>query len=90
MAVRPRCSPRLPRSTGKSWVLSSARDQELDYALGNAEVLLEEREKDSNMADQLVELARKLRADGEGRRGNTKVRYLALSETVEGIAAGLR
>ena len=74
----------------RAGVLSSARDQELDYALGNAEVLLEEREKDSNMADQLVELARKLRADGEGRRGNTKVRYLALSETVEGIAAGLR
>ena len=74
----------------RAGVLSSERDQELDYALGNAEVLLEEREKDSNMADQLVELARKLRADGEGRRGNTKVRYLALSETVEGIAAGLR
>jgi hypothetical protein len=74
----------------RTGVLSSERDQELNSALDNAENLLDEGGKDSDVADQLNRLAQMLRVDGEGRRGNTRERYLALSETVNGIAAEVR
>jgi hypothetical protein len=74
----------------RTGVLSSERDQELNSALDNAENLLDKGGKDSDVADQLNRLAQMLRVDGEGRRGNTRERYLALSETVKGIAAEVR
>jgi hypothetical protein len=74
----------------RTGVLSSERDQELNSALDNAENLLDEGGKDSDVADQLNKLAQMLKVDGEGRRGNTRERYLALSETVKGIAAEVR
>ena len=75
---------------GRSDVVETARAEELTAALDRAEDALSDGESEPGTAEMLESLAETMARDGAERSGVTGSRFLALAETLEGLADRLR
>ena len=75
---------------GRSDAVETARAEELTAALDRAEEMLSDGEREPDTADTLETLAENMARDGAERSGVTRSRFLALAETLEGVADRLR
>ena len=72
----------------RSASLSPSEISELTSALDRATLILENGDRDENLAKQLGSIAKKLKSPPK--KSASKKQYLALQETVDGIAKRLR
>ena len=75
---------------GRSDAVETASAEELTAALDRAEDALSGGEREPGTAEMLESLAETMARDGAERSGATQVRFLALAETLEGLADRLR
>ena len=75
---------------GRSDVVETARAEELTSALDRAEDALSDGESEPATAEALETLAESFAGDGAERSGVTGSRFLALAETLQGLADRLR
>ena len=75
---------------GRSDAVETASAEELTAALDRAEDALSGGERDPGTAETLESLAEAFARDGAERSGATQDRFLALAETLEGLADRLR
>ena len=74
----------------RSNVIAGGQVLQLNTALDQAEGLLSSNSSNSGLANELDELAEAMEDEGNDRNGRSRVRYLSLSTTLEGIAGQLR
>ena len=74
----------------RSNVIAGGQVLQLNTALDQAEGLLSTNSSNSGLANELDELAEDMEDEGNDRNGRSRVRYLSLATTLEGIAGQLR
>lgn len=70
--------------------ISAAQSRALSEALDRAQALMDRNDTDRGASNELRDLAEAFEDEADSRSGNTRRRYLALAETVDGIADAVR
>ncbi|MCG8413649.1 MAG: DUF305 domain-containing protein [Pseudomonadales bacterium] len=70
--------------------ISAAQSRALSEALDRAQALMDGDDTDRGASNDLRDLAEAFEDEADSRSGNTRRRYLALAETVDGIADAIR